>query len=652
MIREMGRVGHTIMKVRKKTLWVILFIIISVLAAFAVYYNALGNGFIWDDPIVLKRQVSAFRSATDIFFPPAGIPQFGLHYYRPLVMLSYIVDEAIWGKTPFGFHLTVVLLHLVNTILIFFLCQFILKKFEYGPIGAFIGALVFAVHPIHTESVAWMAGRSDTMAATFFFLSLFFYLKFKEKRRGYWLVLSTGVFLLAALAKEVSLSLVLLLPFIDMAFFSEEAVSSEPTAARHERRRKKRTEKKRKKREKERTKDKPRMQEKTEAGQMLKSLFRGANILSYFPFVLATLVYLVVRNQALGEVAKRQLQTFNILKIARNLINSYGFYMEKLFAPTNLKAFIPEIPSSLLYTLLSIAAVFLLGAGIIFSLQRKNRVIFFAIIFFFLTLAPSIMVAVMKISETPLAERYLYIPSLSFSLLIGYVFLYVPLRLGESARMAAYSRWIIALLILVLLAVFSIMTVKRNTIWKDDILFWEDLVRKTPDQGLPHLNLGLAYSENDRPEDAEREYRLAIESKYDDEGRSTAYNNLGNIYLNKKDFDNAEHCFKTAISTRRNYPTPYYSMGLSLFRRYVEAARVGKRPDIKLIEEAMQYLGKAIKLNPQYVKAHSLLGDILFRFGRFDEARKHLETALMYEKEGKSANAARKLLEKINSREN
>ena len=105
--------------------------------------------------------------------------------------------------------------------------------------------------------------------------------------------------------------------------------------------------------------------------------------------------------------------------MAKNLINSYGFYIEKVFVPSNLKAFIPEIPSSFWATLLSIAALFILGAGIIFSLLKKNRVILFSVIFFVLTLAPSIMVAVMKISESPLAERYLYIPSLSFSILIS-----------------------------------------------------------------------------------------------------------------------------------------------------------------------------------------------------------------------------------------
>lgn len=623
------------MKKRTLILWTSLFVIVAALAAFGVYYNALWNGFIWDDPIVLKRQVSAFRSAKDIFFPPVGIPQFGLHYYRPLVMLSYIIDNAIWGKSPFGFHLTVILLHLLNTVLVFFISRIILKGFEHRDVGALIASLVFAVHPIHTESVAWMAGRSDVMAAVFFFLSLFFYLKYKEKSRGHWLALSTVIFFLAALAKETSLSFILLLPFIDIALFSEQAPAGE--LARHERRRKERKEKKKK--------------EKVEIKkwQTAKDWIQGINIISYIPFVMATVIYLIVRYYALGGGATKTPQTRNVLEMMRNLINSYGFYIEKVFVPVNLKAFIPEVPSGFWMTLFSITALSILLAGIAYSFSKKNRVVLFSIFFFILTLAPSLMVAVMKISEAPIAERYLYIPSLSFSLLIGFVFLYVPARVRKSPKAATYSRLIILFIVLIILVAFSIQTIRRNTVWKDDILFWEDLVKKVPDQGLPHLNLGLAYSENKRTEEAEKEYRKAIESKYDNEGRSTAYNNLGNIYLGKEDYDNAEQCFKTAISMRWNYPTPYYSMGLSQFRRYVKALRKGQQPDVKLVENAVEYLNRAIQLNPQYVKAHGLLGNILAKFGKYDEARKHLEMVLKYEKEGKTAESTKKLLERISA---
>ncbi len=615
---------------------VILFITIAAMAAFGVYYNALSNGFIWDDPIVLKRQVSAFRTTKDIFFPPVGIPQFGLHYYRPLVMLSYIIDKAIWGTSPFGFHFSVILLHILNTILVFFLSRFILKEFKHRDIGALIASLVFAVHPIHTESVAWMAGRSDVMAAFFFFLSLFFYLKFKEETKVYWLALSSILFLFAGLAKETSLAMILLLPFIDISLFAEEKPLGR--LARHELRKKKRVKKKKKKKIKEELPTK---------WEGMKYWTRSINIFSYIPFIFATVIYFIVRSYALRGGGKKVLQTLDYLEIPKIITNSYGFYIAKVFLPINLKAFIAEVPLGFWATIFSIMVLMVLFGGIIFSFAKKNKVVLFSIIFFILTFVPSILVAIMKISETPLAERYLYIPSLSFSLIIGYVFLYIPTKLQKSAKAVKLSQLIILSIVAIILAAFSIQTVKRNTVWRDDLFFWEDLVKKVPDQGLPHLNLGLAYSENERPDDAEREYIKAIESKYDNEGRSLAYNNLGNIYLARGEYDRAEQCFSTSISIRKRYATPYYSMALSKWRRCMNAVKEGQRPRIELMESAMDYLNDAISINPQYIKAHALLGDILIKFRRYDEAKEHLNTVLLYEKEGRSAEMAKKLLSRI-----
>jgi len=118
--------------------WLILFLVIGAAASFGVYWSALSNGLIWDDPIVLERQVSAFLSAKDVFFPPVGIPEFGGHYYRPLVILSFMVDKAIWRDSPFGYHLSVVFFHVVNTLLVFFLSQALLRKYEYGNLAALV----------------------------------------------------------------------------------------------------------------------------------------------------------------------------------------------------------------------------------------------------------------------------------------------------------------------------------------------------------------------------------------------------------------------------------------------------------------------------------------------------------------------------------
>lgn len=663
--------------------------IVSAVAAFAVYYNALSNGLIWDDPIVLKNQLSAFRSVKDIFFPPVGIPQFGIHYYRPLIILSFLIDKKLWGgssSSPFVFHFSVVIFHVINTVLVFFLARWFLGKCASGDetprdsrarqirsslgrhasgdeiaqdmlasgwfrpkkgsvdLGALMASLFFAVHPIHTESVAWMAGRSDVLAAVFFFASLLLYIGYRERIESgqakripasCLLFLSSLAFLLSAFAKETALSLVFLLPVVNLTF-SQGGIRQAGPGGQEEEKRKK---------EKKGTKKKQReiMEKRGKGFRRGPSVFMG-----YIPFLIAGVVYFLMRHAALKEPAKKPLQSGIFLELPRNFINSYGFYLEKLFLPVNLKAYLPEVPSGVLYTLISVVVLIALAALAVWSFMKARKILFFSIAFFFLTLLPSIMVAIIKVSETPLAERYLYIPSFSLSLMAGFLFLAVPGGWKEAAWIRrSFSAGILVVLIAVA-AAFSAQTVLRNPVWRDDLPFWEDISRKLPDEGLPHLNLGLTYSELGREEEAEREYIKAINVKYDDEGRSTAYNNLGNIYMGREEFDRAGQCFQTAISIRANYATPYYSMGLNSWKKFHSTRKKGQ-PDARLLQQSVDYLQKAINLNPQYVKAHGLLGNIYLILGKHRQAREHLETVLRYEQEGSTAEGARELLKKIPS---
>ncbi len=628
----------------------ILLCVISAAAAFAVYYNALSNGFIWDDPIVLKNQLSAFQSVKDIFFPPAGIPQFGIHYYRPMIIVTLLIDSKVWGKTPFGFHLSVVLFHVINTILVYFLARMIFKKYGHPDLAALVASFLFAVHPIHTESVAWMAGRSDVVAATFFFASLLLYLAYTMKPRAPWsddrkglffLILSCVAFFLAAASKEASLSLILLLPVIDLSF-SQGKLKSDSV-----RRKEKKLKKKEKKKKK---KDDTKGKEVQETqGSIIPDWWGRLRLASYLPFIAVTILYFILRHKALAGQGHKELQSRNYFDIPGYFINSYGFYIEKLFLPVNLKAFIPEIPGGALFTLFSIATFLGLISIAVWFLFRKKEIFFFIIAFFFLTILPSTSVALMKISETPLAERYLYMPSFSLALIAGFIALSIPVTIKTASVRRIIASGALAVLLSAVTVAYSIQTVKRNTVWKDDILFWKDIVRKVPNEGLPHLNLGLVYNENDRLDEAEEEYWKAINGKYDDEGRSTAYNNLGNVYLARKDYAKAEEYFRTSISIRPSYPTPYYSMALSYWRRYFDTGERGLPPDPNLMLAAIDSLDKALQLNPQYVKALALKGNALYLFKRYDEARRNLETVLRYEQEGPTADLARKILEKMPS---
>lgn len=631
-------------KKQNNSWWIILLAVLSALAAFGIYYTALSNGFIWDDPGVLERQLPAFRSVKDVFFPPYGIPEFGRHYYRPLVISSFIIDKAIWGVSPFGFHLTVVLMHILSTVLVFFLARKLFKEFEYRELGAFIASFVFAVHPIHAESVNWIAGRADIMAALFFFSSLILYLGFKENNRKSWLLLSSFLFLLACLSKETAIALIFLLPVIDLSFSSGKVSLDE--IAHHGEKRKK---------------AKRKNMRKPKIGWSRKN---GIPIAGYASFILCAAVYLVLRYSALKWAAEKLYRTDSLFEMLKNIVNSYGFYLGKIFLPINLTAFIPEIPSGLWITVLSTIAITILIVFLVLSISREKGLVFFSIIFFIVTLAPSMILVVFRISETPLADRYLYIPSFAFCLILGFAFLSLRMK-GEDSKMkdsvgkvlpaksssktkalnlAAPIKITILIIILGVVSFYSLQTLKRNSVWRNNTLFWEDIAEKVTDHALPHLNLGIAYASEKRLEEAEKEYRKALESKSYDKLRALTFNSLGSIYFNRRDFDSAEECFQQAISLRGKDAVPYFNMAVLYWERYVEELVEGKQHRGELVEKSVEYLNRALELNPQYSKAHNLYGEILYRFGHYDEARKHLQMVLKYEKEGSLAKSARKLL--------
>ena len=142
---------------------VVLPLLLVLAVALATFVRALGNGFVWDDKLILSKQLSAFPTLGHVFFPPANIPQYSPFYYRPMVVLTYLVDRTLGGGSPVPFHATPILLHALVSCLALLLFRRLL-----GPnatVAAIVGALAFAVHPVHTEVAAWMAGRGDAIAA-------------------------------------------------------------------------------------------------------------------------------------------------------------------------------------------------------------------------------------------------------------------------------------------------------------------------------------------------------------------------------------------------------------------------------------------------------------------------------------------------------
>ncbi|MCZ7584227.1 MAG: hypothetical protein M5R36_13310 [Deltaproteobacteria bacterium] len=164
----------------KKTLFALLLMLAAVSAL--TYWNSLSGEFVWDDInlIVYDYQIRDLSFLPDIFTRDFfgfqdNARKYG--YYRPVITISYMIDYALWGLNPTGYHLTNILTHLGAVVFLFFI---LLRLFRGRALAPFLASLLFAVHPIHTESVTWIAGRTDTVCGLFLFLSMGLYMRWAD----------------------------------------------------------------------------------------------------------------------------------------------------------------------------------------------------------------------------------------------------------------------------------------------------------------------------------------------------------------------------------------------------------------------------------------------------------------------------------------
>src|SRR5262245_59499394 len=651
-----------------------LAIAVAVLA-FLVYWGSVDNEFVWDDPIVLGQQLQAFHSMSDVFFPPPRIPQFGGLYYRPMILVSYMTDRALFGTTPFAFHFPVVLMHAVNSGLVFLLGRRLFGARTLALFAALGAAVLFATHPIHTESVCWMAGRSDTLATLFIVPSFISYLRWKEDRaRWWWLALASVLFFGGCLSKETAAGFLMIVVAADILGIGEPAAEAED----------------RRGRERPRTaaaearagqgkgggkgpRDDRKSTRKREPAAAPRSgwtiPFAGWAALGA-----AFVAYFALRQKALTAYPEKLTAAADPITGLTNVVKAVGFYVSKIFVPVHLDAYIPNIPMPGPSFVIGALAVSLGAAAVWLAWTRGERMIAFPVLFFVAALPPSLAIASFVISEAPVAARYLYLPSVGFCLLAGYLgFVKLPEvlarrsaaafetaapDLGETAPATARRALTpvvaaVAVATLAISGVYATMAIRRGQDWKADLVFWTDGAAKSPNEGLPHLHRGLALANLGRADEAEQEYLIAIDEKveYDEEGRSTALNNLGMLYMGRNDYDKAEEYFERAIRMRPTYATPYYGIGVTTMRRGEILGRQGQVAEAtQAYEKSEAYFTRSIQLNPVYVKAHNPLGYLFATTGRTKPALEHLNRVLQLVSSGQEYIFARDLKQQIEAR--
>lgn len=558
---------------------VIIFIFSTLL-----YIPSISHNFVWDDVIQIEKEYHKLKNKSFVkSLVPNASKKKTKSYYRPLTMLSLYYDFTFWGNNSHGFHLTNIVINAVCSVLVFFLFLLILKKFRIRAREniALFSALLFAAHPMHVESVSWIAGRSD-MISTMFFLAAFL-IHINSYKRSFFIVIACILFYFSMLSKEVAVAF----PFSILVY---EYISSKKL-----------------------NKD---------------SIIR---ITAYFA-VLILYIFLryrfggvivpdvsnsLISGSGSGSSTDEGLGFLKNIYVIKTIFVTYLFYFYKLITPFWFSSYISEYPKGGLMLILSLLSFILLFYVSIISYFKKSGFKAFCILWLLLVLGPSIIISYSTLATTPVAERYLYLPLAPFSLLVIFLFY----KLKEYVKMEQP----VLIVMVLLLIVFSFLSIYRQNVWQDRITFWTDASKNTKN-AVPHINLGMAYIDNKNPDEgiAVLEATLNSDLKTSRLMKSVSYNNLGIAYLNSRKTNKAKQAFLNATKAYPRFHKSYYHLGI------INLSYGLKNHTENELEIAKDYFLEAIKRKSNYARAYLGLAKVYLAYGQDDKSKELAAKALKY----------------------
>jgi Flp pilus assembly protein TadD len=535
------------------------------------YAGILRNDFVYvydDNAQILENPyVRSFghlretlTTSTWSFKPGYGVS----NYYRPVMTIGTLLCYHVFGPLAYGFHLTSLLLHAAVVTMLFLFAERLFR--DRG--AAFSAAALFALHPVHVEPVAWIVAVGELEMTFFYVLTFWFFLRVGEQRGGRRMgtqAAMTASFLLALGSKEPALTLPPLAAIYEHFYRADRAETS------------------------------------------------GAEkFLRQAPLWLVFLGYIVMRARLLGAVAHSTgLHPLTPLETLLSALALLGQYSAKLLWPARLYEFYVFHASTRLFEadVLAGLGALALDAVIFVVLWKRARPASFGILWLLATLAPVLNAQWMEVYV--FAERYLYLPSVGFCLVLGW---------AAAAWWRAASRqpvWRAAAVtgacLLAALGVRRIVT--RVPDWRDDVtLFTVSLAAQPQDYRL-HDALGSAYRLRGDSAGAEREWREALRLE---PNNVQTLDSLGALYAQRQRFDQALPLLTQALRLNPHDAQAHLDLGAAF-------AETGK------LDRAEEQFRAAVLLSPMNFRAHNLLGKIYFDSQRLAEAEQQFRQSLQCE---------------------
>ena len=561
------------------------------LITFAVYLPALQNAFVnWDDDVYILDNIH-IRSL-DLNLIKWSFFNFYAAYWHPLTWMSHALDYALWGLNPRGHHLTNIVLHAINAFITVILIIGLLDALKARTIktedSGFLNertilitagttGILFGIHPVHVESVAWVAERKDLLCALFYLLSILIYTKYAGSRvsegnetaesgmriaftnKNY--LLTSGLFILALLSKPMAVTLPVVLLILDWYPFNRI--------------------------------------------KNYKSFLSA--LLEKLPFIalssMSSILILLAQGKG-GAIASTQWVPFStrLLVAAKSIVT----YLWKMIWPQDISPLYPY-PSNVSLLSLEFLAASALVVGITsacFIIIKKQKLWPAVWGYYIVTLVP--VLGFVQVGPQSMADRFTYLPSLGPFLIMGLGAAWIAQKGARVKKRRAIVKTVSVGAALLLVVSMAYLTVNQIGIWKNGITLWNYIIEtKQVRTHYAYNNRGVIFEKTGQLDKAAEDYRMAIylDPLFDEQ----AYFNLGVISYKTGLYDQAIYYYTKAITINAGNENAYHNRGV------VYSCR-GQ------LDRALDDFNKAIELNQGFAIAYFNRGNILDKIGRKDLA--------------------------------
>jgi tetratricopeptide (TPR) repeat protein len=538
-----------------------------VAVTWAVFGQTLAHDFVnFDDHVYVYENPLVIRglSAEGII---GAFTHTHARNWHPLTTLSHMLDCQLYGLNAGGHHLTNVILHTISVLLLFLVLKQMTGAFWQS---AFVAG-VFAIHPLHVESVAWIAERKDVLSAVFFMLTLAAYARYARAPSAPRYLLVALFFAFGLMSKPMLVTLPFVLLLLD--YWPLGRLGGQ----------------------------------KSEVGSRLRKL-----ITEKIPLFALSALSCIATLFAQGPSAIDQLP---FLWRLNNTFVSYVTYIWQMLWPARLAVFYPHPNDSLPLAEVTVGIAFLVGVSLLVIYLRRTKPYLVTGWFWYLGMLIPV-IGLVQVGEQAHADRYTYLPQIGLYIMIAWT---VGDLLSQSTlRVRGALIGVAAALAIVSLGVRAF---GQASYWKSSETLWNHTLTVTGENDVAHNNLGFLFLRRGELEKAISEFQAAlnIRSKNSEThyslGAALIQNNLGNALARKQLWDEAIDHLQEAVRLRPDYADAYFNLGSVLFQQ-------GR------IDQAITQWQKALAIRPTDAEAHRSLASALRKEGKLKEAIAEYEQAL------------------------